>query len=72
MTAALVLTRSTSKVRRFVQYETEVDIKFTQTRTYDDSSGPAKKYEEMYAVKVRRFVKYNNKLDNVFAVTRKN
>ena len=70
MTAALVLTRSTSKVRRFVQYETEVDIKFTQTRTYDDSSGPANKYEEIYGVKVRRFVKYNNKPDILFALTK--
>ena len=60
-----------ARVRRFVQYNTEVDIRFTQTRTYDNSSGPTIKYEETHAVKVRRVVKYNNKPDIVFAVSRK-
>ena len=60
-----------ASVRRFVQYNTEVDIRFTQTRTYDNSSGPTIKYEEIHAVKVRRVVKYNNKPDIVFAVSRK-
>ena len=60
-----------ARVRGFVQYNTEVDIRFIQTRTYDNSSGPAIKYEETHAVKVRRVVKYNIKPDIVFAVTRK-
>ena len=33
--------------RRFAQYDTEVDIRFTQTRTYNNSSsGPANNHEE--------------------------
>ena len=42
------------KVKRFAQYDTEVDIRFTQT---------GDKYQETYAVKVKRFVQYNTEVD---------
>lgn len=44
------------RMRRFVKYNTEVDIKFTQVQNYDASSGSANKYVKTYAEKVNRFV----------------
>ena len=51
------------RVRRFVKYNTEVDIKFTQVQNYDASSGSANKYVKTYAEKVNRFVTCYSKVD---------
>ena len=60
-------------VKTFVQYDTEVDIKFAHIWDHDISSGSIIKYEQTYAwegnksknypVKVRRFLQYSFKFD---------